>query len=151
MNEDIIFDYGTQYCLTHPALTSVESFSLTDSDYEDFKKLVKARNFTYDRQSEKMLQNLKEIAEFEGYMESASAEFKALEQKLNHNLDRDLDHFKAPIKKQIEQDIITRYFYQRGAAMQRLKDDNDLNEAIKILQNPERYTKILSATDNSKK
>ena len=151
MNEDTIFDYGTQYCLTHPALTSVESFSLTDSDYEDFKKLVKARNFTYDRQSEKMLQNLKEIAEFEGYMESASAEFKALEQKLNHNLDRDLDHFKAPIKKQIEQDIITRYFYQRGAAMQRLKDDNDLNEAIKILQNPERYTKILSATDNSKK
>ena len=151
VNEDIIFDYGTQYCLNHPAPTSAESFSLTDSDYEDFKKLVKTRNFTYDRQSEKLLQSLKEVAEFEGYMESASAEFKALEEKLNHNLDRDLDHFKTPIKKQIEQEIVTRYFYQRGAAMQRLKDDDDLNKAIEILQSPNQYAKILSAPAKSDK
>lgn len=145
MNDDLIFDYATQYCWDHPTLASVDDFKLTDADYEVFKKLVKSRNFTYDRQSEKMLKSLKEIAEFEGYMTEAAEEFKALEKKLNHNLDRDLDYFAKPIKEYISQEIVTRYFYQRGAAMERLKDDTDLEEAIKVLQNPVRYREILSA------
>ena len=145
MNDDLIFDYATQYCWDHPTLASVDDFKLTDADYEAFKKLVKSRNFTYDRQGEKMLKSLKEIAEFEGYMTEAAEEFKALEKKLNHNLDRDLDYFAKPIKEYISQEIVTRYFYQRGAAMERLKDDTDLEEAIKILQNPVRYREILSA------
>lgn len=145
MNDDLIFDYATQYCWNHPTLASVDDFKLTDADYEAFKKLVKSRNFTYDRQSEKMLKSLKEIAEFEGYMTEAAEEFKALEKKLNHNLDRDLDYFAKPIKEYISQEIVTRYFYQRGAAMERLKDDTDLEEAIKVLQNPVRYREILSA------
>ena len=145
MNDDLIFDYATQYCWDHPTLASVDDFKLTDADYEAFKKLVKSRNFTYDRQSEKMLKSLKEIAEFEGYMTEAEEEFKALEKKLNHNLDRDLDYFAKPIKEYISQEIVTRYFYQRGAAMERLKDDTDLEEAIKVLQNPVRYREILSA------
>lgn len=145
MNDDLIFDYATQYCWDHPTLASVDDFKLTDADYEAFKKLVKSRNFTYDRQSEKMLKSLKEIAEFEGYMTEAAEEFKALEKKLNHNLDRDLDYFAKPIKEYISQEIVTRYFYQRGAVMERLKDDTDLEEAIKVLQNPVRYQEVLSA------
>lgn len=144
MNEDIIFDYATQYCWDHPTLASVGAFQLTDADYEDFKKLVKSRNFKYDRQSEKLLKTLKEMAEFEGYMEGASEEFKALEKKLNHNLDRDLDHFAKPIKEYISQEIITRYFYQRGAVMERLKDDKDLEKAVEVLGNSAEYTRILS-------
>ncbi|WP_417127907.1 S41 family peptidase [Phocaeicola sp.] len=145
MNDDLIFDYATQYCWDHPTLASVDEFKLTDADYEAFKKLVKSRNFTYDRQSEKMLKSLKEMAEFEGYMTEAAEEFKALEKKLNHNLDRDLDYFAKPIKEYISQEIVTRYFYQRGAVMERLKDDTDLEEAIKVLQNPVSYREILSA------
>ena len=145
LNDDLIFDYATQYCLTHPAITSVDSIQITDADYAEFKKQVKAANFTYDRQSEKMLKTLKEVAEFEGYMEGAADEFKALEQKLNHNLDRDLDYFAKPIKEQIAEEIATRYFYQRGAVMQRLKDDEDLDKAIEVLNSPEKYKEILSA------
>ena len=144
MNDDLIFDYVTQYCLTHPAVTSVDSIRITDADYAEFKKQVKAANFTYDRQSEGLLKTLKEVAEFEGYMEGAAEEFKALEQKLNHNLDRDLDYFAKPIKEQIAEEIATRYFYQRGAVMQRLKDDEDLDKAIEVLNSPEKYKEILS-------
>lgn len=144
MNEDIIFDYATQYCWDHPTMESVESFKLTDEDYRAFKELVKSRDFTYDRQSEKMLKSLKEVAEFEGYMEGASEEFKALEKKLNHNLDRDLDYFSKQIKTYIAQEIVTRYFYQCGAAMERLKDDEDLEKAISVLKDGKQYSEILS-------
>ena len=145
MNEDIIFDYATRYCWDHPALASVDSFQLTDEDYKEFKKLVKSRDFKYDRQSEKMLKSLKEVAEFEGYMEGAAEEFKALEKKLNHNLERDLDYFAKQIKGYIAQEIVTRYFYQRGAAMERLKEDEDLEKAIEVLHDAGRYKQILSA------
>ena len=144
MNEDLIFDYGTQYCLSHAPLANIADFKLTDADYADFKQLVKSRNFTYDRQTEQILKSLKEMAELEGYMDGAKEEFKALEQKLNHNLDRDLDTFAKPIKEQLAEEIVTRYFYQRGAVMQRLKDDEDLRKAIEVLSDAEKYRSILS-------
>lgn len=147
MNEDIIFDYATQYCWNHQAPASVADFKLTDDDYEAFKSLVKSRDFTYDRQSEKMLKSLKEMAEFEGYMDGAREEFAALEKKLNHNLERDLETFKKQISEYLSQEIITRYFYQRGAAMERLKDDDDLESAVKVLQNKAEYSKILSVPE----
>ena len=69
----------TQYCIKHSQVGEVKDFTITDADYVDFKKMLHKRKFTYDRQSEKMLKNLKEIAEFEGYMDGAKEEFAALE------------------------------------------------------------------------
>lgn len=145
VNDNLIFDYATQYCLKHPTIAAPEAFEVTDADYADFKETVKKADFKYDQQSEKILKNLKEMAEFEGYLTDASEEFKALEQKLTHNLDRDLDHFAEDIKSMIAQDIIKRYYFQRGGIIQQLKDDNGLNEATKVLGAPEKYKEMLSA------
>ena len=144
VNEDMIFDFATQYCIKHPELGSVEAFKLTDQDYVDFKNMLKKRNFTYDRQSEAMLKNLKEMAEFEGYMESAKDEFAALEKKLQHNLDLELDRFAKDIKPLLAEEIVKRYFYERGAVQETLKDDIGLKKAIEILQQPEEYKKVLT-------
>lgn len=144
VNEDMIFDFATQYCIKHPELGSVEAFKLTDQDYVDFKNMLKKRNFTYDRQSEAMLKNLKEMAEFEGYMESAKDEFAALEKKLQHNLDLELDRFAKDIKPLLAEEIVKRYFYERGAVQETLKDDIGLKKAIEVLQNPQEYADILT-------
>ena len=146
VRDNLIFDYATDYCLKHPAIASAKEFELTDADYEEFKNKVKGADFKDDQQSEKILNTLKEAAEFEGYMKDASDEFKALENKLKHNLDRDLDYFSKDIKKMIAEEIIKRYYYQEGAIIQQLKDDKDLDEAVQVLANPERYQQILSVT-----
>ena len=151
VRDNLIFDYATDYCLKHTVIASAEKFELTDADYTDFKNKVKGADFKYDQQSEKILKTLKEAAEFEGYMKEASDEFKALENKLTHNLDRDLDYFSKDIKKMIAEEIIKRYYYQRGAIIQQLKGDNELDEAVKILTDPERYQQILSVTATEKK
>ena len=144
LNDDMIFDYATQYCIKHSQVGEVKDFTITDADYVDFKKMLHKRKFTYDRQSEKMLKNLKEIAEFEGYMDGAKEEFAALETKLTHNLDHELDRFSKEIKDAIAQEILKRYYFQRGAILQRLKDDPDLKKAIETLNNQSEYSKILS-------
>ena len=144
VNDDMIFDYATQYVIQHPAIAEVKDFQLTDADYADFKAMMKKRNFTYDRQSEVMLKNLKEMAEFEGYMEGAAEEFAALEKKLQHNLDLELDRFAKDIKPLIAEEIVKRYYFEKGAVQESLKDDLDLKKALEVLQQPEEYKKVLT-------
>lgn len=151
VRDNLVFDYATQYCLKHPTIASPEKFELTASDYTDFKATVKKADFKYDQQSEKILKTLKEAAEFEGYMKDASDEFKALEKKLNHNLERDLDYFSKDIKRMITNEIVKRYYFQRGSLIQQLKDDNDLEAAIQILNNPAKYKEMLSVPAVAKK
>ena len=151
LRDDLIFDYATDYCLKHPTIASAEDFKLTDADYEEFKKKVKAADFKYDQQSEKILKTLKEAAEFEGYMSEASDEFKALEKKLNHNLDRDLDYFSKDIKEILALEIVKRYYYKRGAIIEQLKGDKGMEEAVKVLTSPERYKEILTVPVAEKK
>lgn len=145
VNDNLIFDYATEYCLKHPTIPAPEAFEVTDADYAEFKEKVKKADFKYDQQTEKILKNLKEMAEFEGYLSDASEEFKALEKKLTHNLERDLDYFSKDIKEMIAVEIIKRYYYQRGSIIQQLKDDDDLKEAVKILTTPEKYKEMLGA------
>lgn len=149
INDNLIFNYATQFCLKHPTIAPAEEFTLSDADYNDFKKMVKAADFKYDQQSEKILATLKEAAEFEGYMEGSSAEFEALEQKLKHNLDHDLDYFAKDIRKMIAFEISKRYYYQRGAIIEQLKEDPDLKEALKVLNDPEEYGGILSVASKN--
>ncbi len=144
VNDDQIFDYATQYVLQHPTIAEVKDFQLTDADYADFMALLKKRNFSYDRQSEAMLKKLKEMAEFEGYMENASEEFAALEKKLQHNLDLELDRFAKDIKPLIAEEIVKRYYFEKGAVQETLKDDADLKKALEMLQQPEEYKKVLT-------
>ena len=144
VNDDMIFDYVTQYVIQHPTIAEVKDFQLTDADYADFKAMMKKRNFTYDRQSEAMLKNLKEMAEFEGYMEGAAEEFAALEKKLQHNLDLELDRFAKDIKPLIAEEIVKRYYFEKGAVQESLKDDPDLKKALEVLQQPEEYKKVLT-------
>ena len=151
VRDNLIFDYATQYCLQHPTIAEPQAFEVTDADYQAFKDMVKKADFKYDQQSEKILKTLKEAAEFEGYMKDASAEFEALEKKLNHDLDRDLDYFSSDIKNMIASEIIKRYYYQRGGIIQQLKDDNDLKEALKVLGDPVKYKEMLSAPVAEKK
>ena len=144
VNDDMIFDYATQYAIKHPTIAKVEDFQLTEADYSDFKEMLKKRNFSYDRQSEAMLKKLKEMAEFEGYLENASEEFSALEKKLQHNLDLELDRFSKDIKPLLAEEIVKRYYFEKGAVQESLKDDADLKKAIEVLQQPEEYNKVLT-------
>jgi C-terminal peptidase (prc) len=139
-----IFEYANDYCVKHPTIPSAQEFALTDDDYKAFKEMMSKSDFKYDRQSDKVLKNLKEVAEFEGYMDDASEEFKALEKKLSHNLDRDLDHFSKDIKSLISAEIVKRYYYQKGAIAQQLKNDDELVKAIDLLNNPEKYNGLLN-------
>jgi carboxyl-terminal processing protease len=142
-NDDVLLDYGTRYVQTHQKPASVAVFSLSDQDFEDFKQMAIDSDFKYDRLSERRLKDLKATAEFEGYYNEAKAEFDALEKKLQHNLGLEFNHFKKDIMILMRQEIVKRWFFQRGISEEQLKDDEDAIEAISLLNDLSRYRSIL--------
>lgn len=142
-NDDVLTDWGTQYFQSHPTLPAVKDFAITDEDYAQFKQMVAESKFTYDRQSEKRLAELKKTAQYEGYYEDAKEQFDALEQKLAHNLDREMDHKQDDIRRLMAGEVIKRYYYQAGVVEQSLKGDEDVEQALQVLHDKEAYEKKL--------
>ena len=135
----ILFDYVTEWVNKHKTIPSVSDFNYSDEDYEIFKKYLIEKNFEYDRQSEKALKMLKEVAEFEGFTDDDNSLFTALEEKLKPNLERDLERYKKDIKQLISTEIIKRYYYQSGEVQYNLRDDNTFQKALEVLKDKEIY------------
>lgn len=149
-NQYIVFDWVNNWVQKHKTISSPESFSITDEDYEDFKEFVKSKDFQYDRISEKTMASLKEVMEFEGYMKYSEAEFKALEAKLVPDLNRDMETFKEPITRLINAEIIRRYYFQKGVAKYDLQYDREVAKAIEVLNDSQSYKDTLSAPTKAK-
>ncbi|MDR2914650.1 MAG: S41 family peptidase [Tannerella sp.] len=139
----ILFDYVTDWVSKHKTIATAEEFVYSDEDYESFRKYMIEKNFEYDRQSEKTLKALKEVAEFEGFMEEDSTLFVALEEKLKPNLERDLEKYKKDIKRLISSEIVKRYYYQKGEIQYNLRGDETLQKALDVLKDKELYNKTL--------
>ncbi len=144
-NQYIIFDWVTKWMENRKTIGEPNKFTISDADYEDFKTFVKSKDFKYDMLSDKNLKSLKEIMEFEGYLDTASEEIKALEAKLVPDLNRDLDTFKENIMKHINSEIVKRYYYKKGEYAYTLTIDNGVEKAVEVLNDQNRYNKILSA------
>lgn len=141
---EVLFNYELNYIKNHPTVAPASTFELSDQDYEDFKQTVIKSGFKYDRESEKYLKNLIKLAKFEGYYDDAKAEFDALQKKLQHNLAKDLDYNKTLLKQIIASDLMTAYYYQRGALQNELRYDKQYKAAVDLLSDSERYHNILS-------
>ena len=146
-NDDVLLDWGTRYAQAHPALPPVADFKVTDDDFATLLAMAKESGFKYDRLSEKRLGELKKVARMEGCYEEARPEFDALEQKLQHDLDRDFRRFEKEIRQLMAQEVVKRYHYQAGAIEEALKDDADLRRAVGILGDSAEYRRILAASE----
>jgi carboxyl-terminal processing protease len=144
----IFFDFVVQWRAKHPQIASPSEFVLTEDVYEEFMAFVKSKDFTYDIQSERAMESLKAIMDFEGYTETASDEIQALEKKLKPDLDRDLDLYKKSISKYLAMQIMKQYYYAKGQLIYELKDDATLTQAKEILLDKELYTKTLSKDES---
>ena len=150
-NSDVLLDFATDYARRYPTIAPIEEFEVSDSLFAAFKEAVKASDFTYDRQSEKALAALKEVAEFEGYTTDAAAEFAALEKKLSHDIDRDFDIFKKDISELLADELVTRYYHQRGSIIQSIKSDSTILRARTLLGDDEAYKQILAPVKSQEK
>ncbi len=146
LTSQVLFDFVTEYVGRHPQIDKPETFDISDEEFENFKKYAIEHKFSYDKQSEKVLKQLKSVAKFEGY--DVDNEIKALEAKLTHNEDYDFEHWKSEIKRLLNAEIMLRYYYRKGSTRNALNGDKTFAAAQAILDSPQIYSNILNPKKN---
>jgi carboxyl-terminal processing protease len=143
MINDLIFNYSTDYHVKHQTIENASTFELADAEYTEFTNYVLNQEFDYTTASSEYMKRLKEVAEDEGYYEDSKQDFDELLEFYKPSKERDLIKFKDEIKALLEDEIIGRYYFQTGRIQHALLDDTYILEAIKILNDSERYNQIL--------
>jgi carboxyl-terminal processing protease len=139
----LIFDYATHYRDTHSVLANLRGFTLLDAEYADFVKYLSDKNYSYNTESEKLLANLKIEAAKEKQLDDIQNEYAALKAKMAASKRNDLQLHKDEIKQVLENEIASRYYYEKGRFEANFKYDKELAAAVKVMQDKEQMASIL--------
>ena len=141
--KDIIFNFATEYANKHASIASPIDFQMSDADFADFKSYALSHDFDYSTASEEMLKKMKDIAEEEGYLVDANKEYEALLAKVVPSKERDLEKFKPEIMELVENEIVSRYYFQKGRIINSFRTDRFIEKANDLLLDNNAYSKTL--------
>lgn len=139
-----LFEYATKYVQNRPEIAAAREFKLTDAEYNDFVAFLSDVDLVYETQTEKLLDQLQKAASREGYNEDLADEISQLEQAIENRKEEDLMAFKDQIKMVLEREIVGRYYYESGEIQYMISEDEDVLEAVRILNDSSTYEEILS-------
>lgn len=147
MNKRHIFNFATQYRNAHESIPPAKEFNLTDQDFEDFVAYLQSKDYSYETGSERMLEKLRKEAKDEEYLAAIEDELELVEKQLKHNKEADLRTHKDEVITLLEQEIVSRYYYNRGQIEVSLRTDPEVAKAIEVLQNQQEYGHILTSIE----
>ncbi len=143
VSSDEFFDCVTNFCLAHPTIPPVGEFRLSDEDYAAFADSIGASGFEAGKPAKELLKVLRDVIRREGYLEATRAELDALEAKLTYDVRADLMRFRKEVEPYLYDEIVHRYYYQKGGVQQQLLDDPCIERALQVLSDKDEYKKIL--------
>jgi carboxyl-terminal processing protease len=146
----LIFDFATQYKMKHPEIAKAKDFEVPDDLFNEFVTYLNDKEYDYTTESERNLKELKESAEKEKYFDDFKVEYEALKNKMMHNKKADLIKFKSEIKELLKEEIVSRYYFQRGRIEVALQSDELVKKAIEVLKDNNRYKSLLISNANKK-
>ncbi|HRG54129.1 MAG TPA: S41 family peptidase [Bacteroidia bacterium] len=144
VTKNLIFDYATKYRNSHASIVAAKDFKLTNEEYDAFIEYLNGKDYDYTTRTEKTIEELKADAKDDKNFEAISADIEALKSKIIHNKKEDLIKYGPEIKQFLEEEIASRYYFQNGRLEASFKDDRELKEGIALLNDQERYKKILT-------
>jgi len=141
---NIIFDFSNEYAAQHETILPANQFKLSETEYNQFADFVKTKHFEYQTVTEELLKDLKEIAKTEKYYPAIESIYNEMLKKIENEKSNDIHRFKNELSEFIANDIVARYYYQKGRIEHQLATDPDVKAAMEILLNTNRYKSILS-------
>lgn len=141
--KNLIFDYATLYNQQHQSIGKPEDFRIDDATYDDFVNFLSDKNYDYNLESEKLINELESVVKKEKYEAQVGDELEKLRTKLAHDKTKDLQTFKSEIITLLQEEIVSRYYYQVGRVKSQMTNDSTLFKAIDILTDSKAYAKLL--------
>ena len=146
----LVFNYANTYRNAHNQMPTPDKFNLSDADYAEFVKYLSGKDYSYSTQTERVLADLKLIADHEKQLPEIKPEFEALKTKLAISKKNDLTQHQAEIKQILESELVTRYYYEKGRIEDSFKYDKELNAAAQVIQNKPELASILKGEGDHK-
>lgn len=142
---DFIFEFVNQYVAGIDSISRPEEFELEENVYNDFISYVENRpDFKYSTTVEKKLLEIKEILEKDSAYSDIKSEFLTLEKKLKGDLITDLERYKIEIVPLIENEIVARFYFQKGKTVHSFSFSDAMNQSKRILKSSSEYSKLLN-------
>ncbi len=138
----VIFDFATKYYYGH-SLDNPGDFELTPAVYQEFTDHVTSSSFSFETRTEKALEKALTDREEVIFTETIENDFKTLLADIEKSKLRALDTYSDEITRQLEDEIIKRYFYREGLYEYYLEKDAAILSAREVLGQPQRYSEIL--------
>jgi carboxyl-terminal processing protease len=139
----MVFDFATEFAGKNKSIAPPDKFVISDNIFQEFHQFLTTKKFSYESRSEQTLKTLIETARRERYFEGAKNEFAALEKGLALNLNKDLEQFSDEIRDLLKDEIVSRYYFQKGAIISALENDKEIKSVLSLLRNPSEYSRIL--------
>jgi carboxyl-terminal processing protease len=146
LQKSYLFDYATRYRSEHPTIVSARLFKLSDADYQKFVAYLQGKNISYSTDAEKALTELSKKVKEEKHYDDVKLELEGVRKKITMNKANDLQRFKPEIKELLEQEIVSRYFFEKGRTEAGFDDDPNIIAAVAVLNDPNRYAALLKPT-----
>ena len=141
---NLLFNFATNFQRTHENIPAPQEFKITDEIYQDFSNYVLEQDFEYTTASLQLMEQLEDATKDEDTYSDAQAEFEALMKKLEPPKKNDLIKYKRELIPLLEDELIGRYYYQKGRIQHGLVQDEFILEGIEILNDLPRYKKVLN-------
>lgn len=145
----LIFDFANQYKQKHDSIAAPKTFALTDAEYDEFVKFVGDKKFDYTTQTETLIERLNKTTDREQYDQSVKDMVAKLTEQVKAEKKKELYSYKTEIKNLLTQEIIGRYYYQKGKVEASLNKDPEVLAAISTLSNPVKYKQLLTPNNNN--
>ncbi len=142
----LFFDYANKFRSGHETILPAGEFEITDEIYADFISWLSDKDYDYISRSERMLADLKKTAESEKYYDDLTQEFQLLESRMIHNKQADLEKFRPEIERILKNEIVARYYNQKGRVEAAISDDNEVKAARELLKDQKKYKGILDGS-----
>ncbi len=145
LNKGLLFDYATEYHQKNPKIAAAKEYVLSEVEYQEFVKWLETKDYDYLTKVETTYNELTASAKKEKYYEDIKDQLDALRKKITHNKESDILKHKSEIINLLEQEIVSRYYLEKGVKLISFRSDPEIKKAVEVLNAPADYVKTLQA------
>jgi carboxyl-terminal processing protease len=119
-----------KYVREHESIAPVEKYHLSDAEYNDFIAFAKTKTFDFRSSAKALYDQMKKELEKDGLAANMKDQLTAMNKAIDIDKESFLKMKKSEIVPLIEEEIVTRYYYQEAGVQIRIRYDEELKEAL---------------------
>ncbi len=151
MNKGYFFDYATKFRSENQTITKAKDFRISDTDYQKFVGFLANKDISYSTSVERSMEDLVKKSKEDKHYDDIKNDIDVIKKKVSANKANDLIRFKDEIRELLEQEIVSRYYFQKGTIEASFDDDQNILAAISVLNNPDKFNGYLKSSAAAKK